>query len=143
MAQSLASSPEVIYNTLVADTAFMAEVGTYTFKSGGTAPSISIVTPGGDLPAVSKQEGVEVVIHDIGDMATKKYLTSAPDVTFVWKVFLIVWEPATGADVRAAASRIGALFPLASSLDTFATGSNLGVAFQTQVRIPSDCPILL
>jgi len=142
MAQTLASSPEVIYTTLTNDATFMAEVGTYTFKSGGTAPSISIVTPGSDLPAVSKQTGVEVVIHDVGDMSTKKYLTDAVDVTYLWKIFLIVWEPATGADVTAALTRIGELFPLATSVDVFATGTNLGVAFQTQVRIPSDCPIL-
>lgn len=143
MAQNLASSPEIIYNTLLNDATFMAEVGTYTFKSGTSLPSISVVTPGSDLPAVSKQTGVEVVIHDIGDMATKKYLTSNPDVTYIWKVFLIVWEPATGSDVVAAVTRIGEIFPLASSLDVFATGTNLGVAFQTQVRIPSDCPILV
>lgn len=143
MAQNLASSPEIIYNTLLNDSTFMAEVGTYTFKSGTSLPSISVVTPGSDLPAVSKQTGVEVVIHDIGDMATKKYLTSNPDITYIWKVFLIVWEPATGSDVVAAVTRIGEIFPLASSLDVFATGTNLGVAFQTQVRIPSDCPILV
>lgn len=143
MAQNLASSPEIIYNTLLNDSTFMAEVGTYTFKSGTSLPSISIVTPGSDLPAVSKQTGVEVVIHDIGDMNTRKYLTSNPDIVYIWKVFLIVWEPATGADVQAAVTRIGEIFPLASSLDVFATGTNLGVAFQTQVRIPSDCPILV
>lgn len=143
MAQNLASSPEIIYNTLLNDSTFMAEVGTYTFKSGTSLPSISVVTPGSDLPAVSKQAGVEVVIHDIGDMNTRKYLTSNPDIVYIWKVFLIVWEPATGADVQAAVSRIGDIFPLASSLDVFATGTNLGVAFQTQVRIPSDCPILV
>lgn len=143
MAQNLASSPEIIYNTLLNDSTFMAEVGTYTFKSGTSLPSISVVTPGSDLPAVSKQTGVEVVIHDIGDMNTRKYLTSNPDIVYIWKVFLIVWEPATGADVQAAVTRIGEIFPLASSLDVFATGTNLGVAFQTQVRIPSDCPILV
>lgn len=142
MAQSTASSPKVIYDTLVADTAFMAQVGTYTFKDGTTAPSISIVTPGADLPAVSKQTGLEVVIHDIGDMSTRKYISDNPDITFVWKVFLIVWEPANGTNTTAALSRIATKFPLASSIDTFATGSNLGVAFQTQVRIPSDSPIL-
>lgn len=142
MAQTKASSPQVIHDTLVADTTFMSYVGQYTFASGSTSPSISIVTPGKDLPAVSKQEGLEVIIHDIADLNSQLYITDAADPLYTWKIFLIVWEPATGNTVTSAATRILAKFPLATSIDTVSVASTLGVAFQTQIRIPSDCPIL-
>lgn len=141
MAQTKASSPQIIYDTLVGDTAFMSEVGEYTFDSGATAPSISIVTPGADLPPVKSQVGMEVVIHDIADLERRVYLTDSSDPRYNWKVFLIVWSPANGATVTAAQSRILELFPLATSIQTVASGSVLGVDFQTQVTIPSDCPV--
>jgi hypothetical protein len=142
MAQTKASSPTIIYDTLVADTAFMAQVGQYTFASGSTSPSIIIATPGKDLPAVQSQTGLEVIIHDIADLENRLYLTDPSDPIYTWKVFLIVWEPATGANVTAASARILAKFPTASSIETVSVASTLGVAFQTQIRIPSDCPIL-
>jgi hypothetical protein len=142
MAQTLASSPEIIYNTLVADAAFMAQVGQYTFASGSTSPSIIITTPGKDLPSVTSQTGLEVIIHDVADLENRLYLTDPADALYTWRVFLVVWEPATGANVTTAASRILAKFPKATSIETVSVASTLGVAFQTQVRIPSDCPIL-
>lgn len=142
MPQTLASTPQIIFNTLTADTTFMSYVGQYTFASGSTTSSISIVTPGKDLPAVAKQEGLEVIIHDIADLNSKLYITDLADPIYTWKIFLIVWEPATGTTVTNAASRILAKFPKATSIDTVSVASTLGVAFQTQIRIPSDCPIL-
>ena len=142
MAQVHAATPQVIYDTLVADATFMAEVGDYVFDSGDTAPSISIVTPGADLPPVKSQSGVEVIIHDVADMDSRLYITNNPDILFTWKVFVIVWEPANGGNATAMLARIQQLFPLATSIQTVASGSTLGVDFQCQVRIPSDCPIL-
>lgn len=142
MTQAQASSPQVIYDTLVGDTTFMAQVGQYTFDSGATAPSISIVTPGADLPPVKSQVGMEVVIHDIADLEHRLYLTDPAQPRYNWRVFLIVWTPANGSTVTAAQSRILQLFPMASSVQTVSSGSVLGVDFQTQVTIPSDCPIL-
>lgn len=142
MAQTVASSPLIIYNTLVADTAFMSQVGQYTFASGSTTPSIIIATPGKDLPAVKSQTGLEVIIHDVADLNSQLYLTDAADPIYTWRVFLVVWEPATGANVTSAKARILAKFPMAESIDTVSVASTLGVAFQTQVRIPSSCPIL-
>jgi hypothetical protein len=142
MAQTLASSPEIIYNTLVADATFMGQVGQYTFASGSTTPSIIIATPGKDLPNVASQTGLEVIIHDVADLENRLYLTDPADALYTWRVFLVVWEPATGANVTTAASRILAKFPKATSIETVSVASTLGVAFQTQVRIPSDCPIL-
>lgn len=142
MPQTLASTPQIIYNTLTNDATFMSYVGQYTFASGSTASSISIATPGKDLPAVTKQEGLEVIIHDIADLSSKLYLTDPSDPIYTWKIFLIIWEPATGGTVTSAAARILAKFPKATSIDTVSVASTLGVAFQTQIRIPSDCPIL-
>lgn len=143
MPQTVASTPQLIYDTLVGDATFMAEVGDYVFDSGDTAPSISIVTPGADLPPVKSQTGIEVVIHDIADMDSRLYLTNNPDLLFTWKVFVIVWEPANGTNATALLSRLLEIFPLATSIQTVTSGSTLGVDFQTQVRIPSDCPILV
>ena len=143
MAQTLAASPEAIYNALEADATFMAQVGTYTFQSGSTAPSISIVTPGADLPEVASQEGLEVVIHDIANVDTKLYLTSNPDLMLDWPVFLIVWEGADGSTAMAAVSRLIEMFPLATTVQTVASGNVMGVSFQLQAKIPSSCPILV
>jgi hypothetical protein len=142
MAQTVAATPEIIYDTLVGDATFMAEVGEYTFKDGTTGPSISIATPGGRLPSIAKQTGLEVIIHDIADVDTKLYLTDTPDLLLDWPVFLIVWYPANGATTMAALQQIVRRFPMATSIDTVSSGTVLGVDFQTQVRIPSNCPIL-
>lgn len=142
MAQTFASTPQAIYDALVADTSFMAQVGTYTFQSGDTAPSISIVTPGADLPEVASQEGLEVVIQDVADVDTRLYLTNNPDILVTWKVFLIIWSGADGSTAMAAVTRLIELFPLATTIQTVSSGSVLGVDFQLQARIPSDSPIL-
>lgn len=141
MAQIVASSPDVIYDTLVSDATFMAEVGEYTFLSGTTSPSISIVSPGANLPSLQAQTGLEVIIHDVADVKPRLYLTSAPDLSIQWKVFLIAWSPSNGTNTMAAVRRIIELFPLADSVDTVNGTSILGVDFQTMVRIPSESPI--
>lgn len=142
MAQTFASTPEAIYTALEGDSTFMAQVGTYTFKDGSTAPSMSIVTPGADLPEVASQQGLEVVIQDVADVDTRLYLTNNPDILVTWKVFLIIWEGADGSTAMAAVSRLIELFPLATTIQTVSSGSVLGVDFQLQARIPSDSPIL-
>lgn len=142
MSQTFASTPKIIYDTLVADTTFMSQVGQYTFQTGATASSISIVTPGADLPPVKSQSGLEVVIHDAGDMDTLQFISDPSQAVFTWKVFLIVWTPANGTNTTAALQRLVQIFPTATSVETVAVNSTLGVDFQTKVLIPSDCPIL-
>jgi hypothetical protein len=142
MPQTLAATPQAIYDVLVADATFMAEVGEYTFASGDTAPSISIVTPGADLPPVRSQSGLEVVIHDAGDMDSMLFLSGPSEAIFTWKIFLIVWTPANGSTSTTAIQRIVQLFPQAKSIETVSVNSTLGVDFQTKVLIPSNCPIL-
>lgn len=142
MAQNNVSSPTIIYDTLVADATFMSYVGTYTFTDGSTAPSLSIVTPGRSVPNVASQTGLEVVIHDIADLRSQSYISSAPDALYTWKVFLVVWEPETGEQVINATTRLLDFFPLATSVETVSTGVLLGSSMQTQVLIPSESPIL-
>lgn len=144
MAQSFADSPTAIYDALVDDTDFMDMVGSYTFTKGNTAvDSISIVTPGADLPQLKSQSGLEVVIHDSGIVMNRKYLTDSSDPIITWKVFLIAWAPANGVTVMNAAKRMLQIFGNSTAMETVATADGLGSLVQTMVLIPSDCPILI
>lgn len=141
MAQTFPDSPEVIYNTLVADAAFMANIGTYTFAGGDTDNSISIQTPGRDMPGLKKVEGVECVIHDVSDVRRMDFYNST-NVEQTWKMFLICWEPALGSEMNSAAVRALEIFGGANSFETVATSDGIGAMVQTMVTIPSDRPIL-
>ncbi len=144
MAQNFADSPTAIYDTLTDDTTFMGFVGSYTFTKGNTSvDSISIVTPGADLPQLKSQSGLEVVIHDTGNVANRPYLTGASDPIITWKVFLIAWAPANGVTVMNAAKRMIEIFGNATAIETIATADGLGSLVQTMVLIPSDSPILI
>ena len=73
MAQQFPTSARVIYETLSNDTDFLSFIGEYTFRAGQSAPAISIVTPGQDLPAIKEISGIEVVIHDAADVKRMDY----------------------------------------------------------------------
>lgn len=143
MTQNLASSPFVIYDVLTNDEDFMDLVGSYTFVKGNTViDSISIVTPGADLPQVKSQSGLEVIIHDSGDTNSFKYLTSLAEAIPTWRVFLIVWPPATGDTMHDATRRMIEIFGNATAMETVATTDGLGSLVQTMVSIPANSPIL-
>ena len=142
MAQQFPTSAQVIYDTLVADTTFMAFVGSYEFKAGQTVPAVSIVTPGQDLPSVKKVSGVEVVIHDAADVRRKDYLTDSSDIIVDWSVFFICWEPATGLELTAAVSRAMERFSGSVSLETVAVADGLGAQVQTKLIVKGDMPVL-
>lgn len=143
MSQSFANSPEVIFNALTGDTTFSSYIGTYTFVEGNTqVDSISIVTPGQDLPQLKSQTGLEVVIHDAGDVTRNDWLTDVSEAVITWKVFLIVWPPATGSTMSLAAKRMIEMFSKATAIETLATSQGLGSLVQTMVTIPSDSVIL-
>ena len=131
MAQQNVTNPQVIYDTLVADPTFMANIGTYTFKSGDTLPSILLTTPGVDLPA----------IH-VGDTTNNMVLTGdgIPEIT--WRMFFVVWDGSNGAQLQSAVEQVLDHFPLGRSFDTVVTSQGLGARVQTQVQIPSICPVL-
>lgn len=139
MAQQHVDTPEIIYNTLTNDTAFMALVGKRIFKSANTElGAISILTPGAPLPAIKTQSGLEVVIHDISALERRDYITDSHDVITTWKVFLLAWPGANGATMNSAARRIMELFSKASTLETNPAPSGLGAIAQLLVLIPSD-----
>lgn len=137
MAQVYASSPEVIFDVLSNDTTFESYLGTYTFTTGDSTSSIAITTPGTALPQLDSQAGLECIIHDIGDIKRRDYLTEESDMDVTWRLYLIVWDPATGSDATAAAKRIMSLFRDAVSYETIATAQGLGARVQTAVQIPS------
>ena len=140
--QQFPTSAQVIYDTLAADLEFSALIGEYTFKAGQTAPAMSIVTPGQDLPSIKKISGVEVVIHDAADVKRRDYLTESPYLYIDWKVFFICWEPAKGIDLTAAVARAMQRFAGSMSFETVAVADGIGAQVQTMLIIKGDMPIL-
>ena len=139
MAQTFPTSAQVIYDTLAADTAFTALLGSYDFKTGqGPISALSIVSAGEDLPALRNVEGVECIIQDAGNTTQMNYISNdAPDLETEWGVFLVAWNPAKGSDLQAAANRILQRFNGASAVQTVATTDGLGSLVQTKVMISS------
>ena len=138
VSQTFATTPETIYNVLVNDTTFSALLGTYTFQGGSTSDSIAILTPGQTLPLLESQAGLECIIHDSGDIRRKDYVNDASNFLTTWKVFLVVWDPATGSDLDAAAKRIMHLFYGSTSIETLATAQGLRARVQTMIMIPEN-----
>lgn len=144
MTQNKATSPLAIYNALTGDTQFMSYVGTYTFKSNNEAiDSISIMSPSENLPNLKSQTGLEVIIHDVGEVRSNMYVTENPDPVVSWRVFLIAWEGATGEVMTNATRRIMQMFGNAFNLQSVATPNGIGALVQTMILIPSDAPILV
>lgn len=140
MTQVFPTSPEIIYNTIVADGTITSLAGEYEFRGGGAAPAISIMTPGRDLPALKSTTGVEIVIHDVADVRRRdQYDTSNIETT--WKVFVICWEPATGSEMHSIIYRMMEIFLGSTAVETVATADGLGAMVQSMVLIPSDRPI--
>ena len=143
MSQAFPQSPQIIYDTMVADATIQSYLGEYTFEGTPTAvPAISIVTPGQDLPNVKTVTGVEVIIHDIADFRRRDYITDSSDLETNWNVFVVCWEPATGDQVTGLVKRAMEIFGGATSFQTVATADGIGAMVQTQLIIPSDRPIL-
>lgn len=141
--QTFPTSAQVIYDTLVADATFMGLIGTYRFKAGQTAPAISVVSAGEDLPSLRKVQGVECIIQDAGNTRTYNYLTGdAPRLQIDWNVFLVCWEPAKGTDLQAATNRALSRFLGSYSVQTVATSDGLGSLVQNKLMIRSDMPVV-
>lgn len=138
MAQTFATNPETIYNVLANDATFSAYLGTYTFSGGSTADSIAILTPGQQLPQLQSQVGLECVIHDSGDIKRTDYVNDSSEFLTTWKLFLIVWDGATGSTLDGAAKRIMHLFYGSTSIETLSVAQGLGARVQTMIMIPED-----
>ena len=121
----------------------MSYVGTYNFRQNAESlDAISVVTPGANLPATREVEGLEVVIHDAGEVKSDLYYDSSVQVT-TWPVFLILWEPGTGTEFQKATERILAIFPGAEAIQVVAVSDGLGAMVQNKIMIKSNMPILL
>lgn len=144
MTQLRVSSPDDIYDALFGDTTFMSYVGQYVF-AGNTTPidSISIVTPGQVSPELQSQSGLEVVIHDVGIITRRDYLTEAPEALITYQVFLIVWPGADGVTMNNAAKRMIEMFNGSTSVQTVPTPNELTTLVQTQILIPENSTILI
>lgn len=143
MAQVFPLSAQVIYETLVADATFMGLLGSYDFTAAlAEQPAISIVSAGEDLPALRKVSGVECVIQDAGETRRIEYLTSDPDFSVTWSVFLIAWEPSKGADLQAATERALQRFLGASAVQVVGVADGLGALLQNKILVRSDMPVI-
>ena len=144
MAQQFPTSAQVIYETLASDTVFTDLLGTYNFRAGQTTTALSIVTAGEDMPALRKVEGVECIIQDASNFAINHYLSDKDGsrLAATWSVFLVAWEPSTGADLQRAAERACSRFLGSQAIQTVATSDGLGSLVQTKLLIKSDMPIL-
>lgn len=143
MAQQNVDSPELIYDILTGDEAFMDLVGNVTFVGGTELSAISIVSPGAHLPKIQSATGMEVVIHDVSDLGRREYITDDIDITTTWKVFLIAWQGATGATLNSAARRIMEIFSKATTIETNPSPQGLGSMVQLLALIPSDSVVTL
>ncbi len=144
MAQTKADSPEVIYETLVEDAEFSALIGSYKFVGQTTAvDSISVLSPNEKLPQLSSQTGLEVIIHDIGEVRRVDYLTDASEAVVNWKVYLIAWPNANGGTVTAATKRMIEIFSNATGIEVISTPNEIGALVQNVVLIPSDAAIMI
>ena len=141
MAQQFPTTPQVVYDTLVADATFMSFIGQYTFAAGSVLSAVSIVSPGQDLPGLKKITGLECVIHDAADVKRTDYLDSV-DATVDWRVFLISWGPSNGYTMTQAAKRLVNIFGGCRTYETVAVADGLGALAQTMAQIPSNQPIL-
>lgn len=144
MAQTFPVSPEAIYDALIGDTAFASYLGTYKFSSNGsTDPSISVISPGQNLPQLRNVQGLECVIHDAATIARRDYVSGTSDLVATWNVYLICWPPSNGNDMTVATKRAMEIFGGATSIETVAVSSGLGALAQTLISIPEDTPILI
>ena len=138
MAQTFATTPQIIYNVLANDSSFSSYMGSYSFTGGSTSPSIVILTPGEVLPQLESQVGLECIIHDSGDIGRKDYINDSSDLLTTWKVFLIVWDGSTGSDLDAAAKRALHLFYGSTTIETLSVSKGLGARVQTMITIPEN-----
>ena len=141
MAQEFPTSAKIIYETLSSDTVLMDLIGTYEFKAGETLDSISVVTPGEDLPSLRNVQGIEIVIQDAGATMQQRYYDGIDMVT-TWNVFIISWEPSVGGQLQVVTEMILKKFLGAEAVQVVATVDGLGSLVQNKILIKSNMPIL-
>lgn len=141
MAQTFPTSAQIVYEILEADAELMSIIGTYKFRAGQTLDAISVVTAGEDIPALRKVEGVECIIQDTGEIRQQQKYQEI-DLVTTWSIFLISWEPSTGADLQRATERILRRFLGARAIQVVSTTDGLGSLVQNKILVESNMPIL-
>jgi len=142
VAQNFPTTAQAIYDVLAADANLAPYVGQYTFNNMATLPAMSVLTPGDDLPLTKSVTGIEIVIHDTGNIEDFPYLTDTSRLCIHFPVFLICWDGATGADLTAATEIILRRFMGSSSMQTVAASDGIGAKVQNKIIIKSDLPIV-
>ena len=95
------------------------------------------------MPSLRNVQGVECIIQDAGNFSSSEYLSGdSPRLSITWSVFLVAWEPSTGADLQLAAEAACRRFLGAQAVQTVATADGLGSLVQTKLIIKSDMPIV-
>ena len=135
MAQQFPTSAQAIYDAIVADAGLFPLIGTYEFEgTPGVLPSISIVSPGQDLPATKKVEGLEVICHDVGFSSPMNYLSKeAPYIVTDFPVYVMGWEPSTGQHLQDFIDLMMQKFQ--GSYTEFVTTTPDGLTAYTQAKI--------
>lgn len=117
----------------------MANVGKYVYSAGGTeVDAVSVVTPGVPLPNIDSVNGVEVIIHDVGELFPVNMISDPAEVLTAYKIFLLLWGTGTGAELNAATKRALELFPGAEAVETVTQDNQINALVQTQVNIPGN-----
>lgn len=144
MAQSKADSPGAIYEALTGDSVFSSLIGEYKFiNNASPIDAISILSPNERLPQLSSQSGLEVVIHDSGQVTRKDYLTDASEPLVTWRVYLIAWPPANGTTLTEAAARMIQIFSNSTAIEVMSTPNEIGALVQNLVLIPENAAIMI
>jgi len=144
MAQTKADSPGAIYDALTGDLQFSSLIGEYKFVNNASPiDSISILSPNQKLPQLSNQSGLEVIIHDAGQVERMDYLTDESEALITWKVYLIAWPPANGATLTEAAARMIQIFSNSTAIEIVSTPNEIGALVQSLVLIPKNAAIMI
>lgn len=117
----------------------MANIGKYVYAAGDAEiDAVSVVTPGVPLPNINSVNGVEVLIHDVGELLPINLISDPAEVPTAYKIFLLLWGNGTGAQLNAATKRVLQLFPGAEAIETVTQDNQINALVQTQVNIPGN-----
>lgn len=122
----------------------MSYIGEYTFTgSATTLPAFSVVTPNISIPNLQYVSGLEVVIHDVGSVSRKDYLTDPSMSMVTYQLYLILWDNGTGDELTNAMKIIVESFSGARSVITVPINKTANVAIQATVEVPDNAVILV
>ena len=143
MAQTRVNSPEDIYEALSSNATFMSYIGEYLFTGSSTGqPAFSVVTPNIPIPNLQDVTGLEVLIHDIGSVSRKDFITDPTLALVTYQIYLVLWEGGTGTQLMDAIKLITQTFSGARSVLTVPINKTVNVSVQALVEVPNNALIL-